>query len=556
METQKDKPRLFRRPRQSLTGNKQRFLLTAFVLAVAAVSPVAPAASIRCQSDAQALVNTGFASGGIDYQSGAGLTLTPDPSGHVALNFGPSDALNQYYFLTGAVIGEGTNPITQLPFSADVQTIVNTRDGSIRCYATGVQGGGRSYGEINDTISFQNSTSDVVEIEVRFVVEGSFQAFSIPGGGSGSATVESSLHFTNMGPNPDPTYYGGTFHFASGTTGYYDLSELAWGSYSLTPEKANGATCVGHLHLLPGESVFAVSFILIASAEDGISSYQNTAALQLSLPPGVSFHSESGALLADGARLLNISTRADVLSSDSVAIGGFIVTGNEPKNVIIRGIGPSLSAAGVSGALADTTLELYQDTTLIATNDNWRDSQENEIQATGIAPTNDLEAAIVGTLDPGSYTAILRGKNNTTGVGLVEVYDLQPTVDSRLANISTRAFVEAGDNVLIGGIIGGGNGSQPRVLIRAIGPSLTGAGIANALQNPFLELHDSNGTLIASNDNWQSDQQVEIEATGLAPTNAQESAILTTLLPTTYTAIVRGVNDTSGIGLVEVYQIP
>jgi hypothetical protein len=161
----------------------------------------------------------------------------------------------------------------------------------------------------------------------------------------------------------------------------------------------------------------------------------------------------------------------------------------------------------------------------------------------------------VQTLDPGSYTAILRGNSGATGVGLVEVYDLESTLNSRLANISTRAFVDVGDNVLIGGIIGGGNGSQPKVLIRAIGPSLTDAGVANALQDPVLELRDINGALVTSNDDWQSDQEAEIEATGIPPSDPQESAIVATLLPTNYTAIVRGANDTTGVALVEVYHL-
>jgi hypothetical protein len=287
----------------------------------------------------------------------------------------------------------------------------------------------------------------------------------------------------------------------------------------------------------------------------GVADFGNTVGLAVEVPPGVSFTSQSGALLSAGSRMVNIASRADVLGGDSVAIAGFIVTGNVPKKVIVRGIGPSLSAFGVSGALADSTLELNQNGSVLATNDNWRDAHESEIQATGLAPSNNLESAIVATLDPGSYTAVLRGKNNGTGIGLIEVYDLQPSVDSKLANISTRAFVEAGDNVLIGGIIGGGNGSQPKVLIRAIGPSLTPLGVANALQDPLLELHDNNGALILSNDNWQSDHQAEIQATGLAPTDIHESAILTTLLPTNYTAIVKGANNTSGVGLVEVYHI-
>ena len=210
--------------------------------------------------------------------------------------------------------------------------------------------------------------------------------------------------------------------------------------------------------------------------------------------------------------LLNISTRLDVQTGDNVLIGGFIITGTLPKKVIIRAIGPSLAKAGVSGALADTVLELHKPDGTIVTNDNWKDTQEADIIATTVPPTNDLESAIVATLDPGNYTAIVSGKNAGTGVALIEAYDLDSTADSELANISTRGFVETGDNVMIGGFIVGGSTSS--LALRAIGPSLTAAGVAGALVDPFLELHDSNGTVLDSNDNWKcsQDKQVFIDA--------------------------------------------
>ncbi len=254
-------------------------------------------------------------------------------------------------------------------------------------------------------------------------------------------------------------------------------------------------------------------------------------------------------------QLLNISTRLRVLTGDNVLIGGFIILGPDSKQVIIRGIGPSLGGL-VADALADPTLELRAgDGSLLATNNNWKSDQETEIAATGLAPTNDLESAIVATL-PGngaSYTAILKGNSDTTGVGLVEAYDLDTTADAKLANISTRGFVDAGDNVLIGGFIAGEGVAD--VIVRAIGPSLTGFGIAGALQNPTLELHDLFGATIATNDDWQDSQEAEIVATGLAPSNVLESAIFATLPPGAYTAIVRGSNDTTGVGLVEVYNV-
>ena len=260
------------------------------------------------------------------------------------------------------------------------------------------------------------------------------------------------------------------------------------------------------------------------------------------------------------ATLGNISTRGQVLTGDQVMIGGFIINGTDSKKVILRAIGPSLTPFGVVGAMADPTLELHhtennQDVTL-ATNDNWMDAaNKQEIIDSGLAPTNNLESAILeDSLDPGAYTAIVRGVNNTTGVALVEAYDLDTAGASVLANISTRGFVGTGSDVLIGGIIITG-GSDQQVLIRAIGPSLTAFGVADALADPMLELRDKDGNLIISNDNWKETQEQAITATGLAPTNDAESAILATLSAGPYTAIVSGKNGTTGVALVEAYQI-
>ena len=252
------------------------------------------------------------------------------------------------------------------------------------------------------------------------------------------------------------------------------------------------------------------------------------------------------------ATLGNISTRLRVETGDNVLIGGFIVSGTQPKKVIVRAIGPSLPLVGV---LADPILELRDSSgALIRTNDNWRSTQEAEIIATGIPPSNDLESAIVATLSANgsAYTAIVRGVNNTTGIGLVEAYDLERTVDSTLANISTRGLVQTGDNALIGGLIVLGQ-NPLRVIVRAIGPSLN---VTGKLADPTLELRDGNGALIRSNDNWRTDQQAEIIATGIPPTSDMESAIVGNLAPGSYTAIVRGVNNTAGNALVEVYALP
>lgn len=250
---------------------------------------------------------------------------------------------------------------------------------------------------------------------------------------------------------------------------------------------------------------------------------------------------------------MNVATRTYVQNGQDVMIGGFIITGNNAKKVIVRGIGPSLAKAGVAGAMADPTLELHDSRgTLIDSNDNWT-SRRSEIQATGLPPSDSRESAIVATLQPGNYTCVLQSKSGVPGVALFELYDLD-AANSRLINISTRGRVGLGDNVVIGGFIIGGD--QPtKVLVRAIGPSLSKSNIANALKDPKLELHGPTGSLIFANDNWRSSQQQQIAATGIQPTDNKESAIIATLQPGTYTAIVRGAGKNTGIALVEVYNL-
>jgi hypothetical protein len=261
--------------------------------------------------------------------------------------------------------------------------------------------------------------------------------------------------------------------------------------------------------------------------------------------------------LTAGVQSLNISTRGDVGIRDNVLIGGFIVTGADPKKVILRAIGPSLPLGGTTPVLADPVLELHEPDGTVVTNDNWRDTQEQEIIESTVPPTNGLESAIVVTLDPGSYTAIVRGQDAGTGVALVEAYDLDQPAPSQLANISTRGSVETGDNVMIGGfILGAAADNEATVVVRGIGPALSDRGVANALADPTLELHDADGMVVASNDDWKDSQEVEIEAAGLAPTYDRESAILAQLSAGGYTAILRGEDDATGVGLVEVYNLP
>ncbi len=254
------------------------------------------------------------------------------------------------------------------------------------------------------------------------------------------------------------------------------------------------------------------------------------------------------------AILANISTRSRVGTQGSVLIGGFIITGTAPKKIMARAIGPSLP---INDAIADPFVALYDSVfNVVWSNNNWRSDQEEEIISGGIPPPNDLDSAIMQILpaNGAAYTAVVEAANGTAGgIGLIEIYDLDHSVDSELANISTRGFVGAGDDVMIAGTIVLGPKAQ-RVLVRAIGPSLP---VADNLTDPALELRDSNGLLIRANDNWRSDQEQEIMATGIPPTNDLESAIIETLPAggAAYTAIVRGVNDMTGVALVEIYAL-
>jgi hypothetical protein len=268
-----------------------------------------------------------------------------------------------------------------------------------------------------------------------------------------------------------------------------------------------------------------------------------------------------------------------VQTGDNVGIGGFIIAGSTSaashstlsswpkgsgpggtsKHLLVRAIGPSLTQFGVPNALADPVLELHgPDTFVTVINDNWRDDpvQAAAIQATGIPPSNDLEAAIDASLNPGAYTAVVRGKDNATGVALIEVYDLNQAVPAKLANISTRAFVSTGDDIVIAGFILGSNSGDDRVVVRGIGPSLSVFGVPDVLADPTLELRDGNGGLVLANNNWQDNplQAAELTAAGLAPTNQLEAGVAVTLPPGSYTALLSGLDNGTGNGVVEVYD--
>ena len=264
--------------------------------------------------------------------------------------------------------------------------------------------------------------------------------------------------------------------------------------------------------------------------------------------------------IADGPVLMDLSTRGTTSTGNSVLIGGFIIQGSQPVQVVVRCLAGSLASFGVSNALFDSVIELYDvNNNLIASNDDWFTSNDAQtICSYRRDPPNSIESALLVTLNPGSYTAIVKSYSDaqqaaTSGVALFEVYDLR-TSSSRLGNVSTRGQVGTGDNILIGGIIVGGNTSKP-VVVRALGPTLTQFGVTGVLQNPYLELRDGNGNLVEANNDWQqSPEAATISADGKAPPNAKESAMAPTLSPGNYTALVTGVGGTTGTGLIEVYD--
>ena len=241
-------------------------------------------------------------------------------------------------------------------------------------------------------------------------------------------------------------------------------------------------------------------------------------------------------------------------------IGGFIISGSAPKKVAIRGLGPSLGNFGLGDLLADPTLELRaSDGALLGQNNNWQDNafQEAQLDALDLALPHPNESGIVAILEPGAYTALLSGNSQTSGIALVEIYDADGTVASKLANISTRGFIRPGDNVMIGGFILGNSGTNTNVIVRGIGPSLSQLGLNNVLADPTLELRDSNGALLVANDNWQDNSlsAPKLMARGLAPSRPEESGIFASLPPGAYTAILTGKNGQIGLGLVEVYNV-
>jgi hypothetical protein len=341
---------------------------------------------------------------------------------------------------------------------------------------------------------------------------------------------------------------------AMGTYQFNNLPPVPESPYTVTPSCPSNPSCAGY--------VFDP-----ASAEVIITNKNERADFMASFPEPTPSPSASPTATATAtatptatpsSQTVNLSTRLHVLTGDQVGIGGFIITGSGAKHVIVRAIGPDLRRFGIPNPLEDPVLELHGTGGFATiTNNNWRDTQEAQIKATGLAPTNDLESAIDVTLDPGNYSGVIRGNDGGTGIGLIEVYDLDTAAASKLGNISTRGFVGGtpGDSIIAGFILGNGN-VPDRVIIRGLGPSLAAQGVPNTLQNPTLELHNGDGALLFTNNDWMDNptQAAEIAAAGFAPNDSREAAISVTLPPGLYTAILAGLGNTTGNGLVEIYD--
>lgn len=354
-----------------------------------------------------------------------------------------------------------------------------------------------------------------------------------------------------------------TFNLSGWLGGYLSVDEHA----ELKITFMNGATALGSAQLqnvLAADRNNVTGFVFRKTA-GAVPAHTTQIVVALSMPGAQGDfndgYADSLSLVLHGpaGTLLNISSRSFVQTGDGVGIDGFIIDGTQSKDVVLRAGGPSLASAGVANVLSDPILELHDSSgAVIATNDNWMDDANNAqtVMQAGLAPSSNLEAALAVNLNPGSYSAIVRGVGAGTGVALLEGFDITGANGSRFLNASARGFVQTGDNVMITGVIVGGP-NNVTTIIRGRGPSLARPpeNVTNALLNPFLDLRDGNGNRIQINDNWKDTQRAEIEATGLPPSDDAESAIFVVLSPGNYTAILSGVGQTKGNALFEVFNL-
>ncbi len=340
----------------------------------------------------------------------------------------------------------------------------------------------------------------------------------------------------------------------------------SFGSGPFTSASSGSGDMVGITTTIFGDILWVPTGYVSGTALSDMAIYSGKTLATLGVTPGTyvwtwgaganqNFTLKILSAMLPAANITNSSTRASVLAGQDAPIAGFIVSGGA-KTVVVRALGPTLTRSGVSNVLADPFLSLFDGAgNVLRTNDNWKDTQQTEIQATGLAPPNDLESAILRTLQPGNYTAVLSSKNGFSlppRTGLVEVYDTNTGALAELTNFSTRGLVGTGQNVIIAGFIT--NGST-QVVVRGLGPTLAQFGVSQALADPVVSLFDGNGDLVSTNNNWKDKQQAAIEAAGLAPPNDLEAVILAPVAAGNYTAILSGNGGGTGIGLVEIYKL-
>ena len=340
----------------------------------------------------------------------------------------------------------------------------------------------------------------------------------------------------------------------------------SFGSGPFTSASSGSGDMVGITTTIFGDILWVPTGYVSGTALSDMAIYSGKTLATLGVTPGTyvwtwgaganqNFTLKILSAMLPAANITNSSTRASVLAGQDAPIAGFIVSGGT-KTVVVRALGPTLTQSGVSNVLADPFLSLFDGAgNVLRTNDNWKDTQQTEIQATGLAPPNDLESAILRTLQPGNYTAVLSSKNGFSlppRTGLVEVYDTNTGALAELTNFSTRGLVGTGQNVIIAGFIT--NGST-QVVVRGLGPTLAQFGVSQALADPVVSLFDGNGDLVSTNNNWKDKQQAAIEAAGLAPPNDLEAVILAPVAAGNYTAILSGNGGGTGIGLVEIYKL-
>jgi sugar lactone lactonase YvrE len=348
----------------------------------------------------------------------------------------------------------------------------------------------------------------------------------------------------------------GNLFVADGGYDGYDFPVLGAAVYKFTPSglRSTVASENGKVSVIPyGLAIDSADNLFVADQVSGnILKFTPSGVRSVFAPGGAEYGLAFQPSQAPTPTLVNISARGSVETGEKVLIGGFIVSGSDSQQIIIRGLGPTLTQSNVPGVLADPFVSLLDGTgNVLYNNNNWKDTQQAAIRATGLAPPNDLESTILRTLQPGNYTAILSGKNSTTGIGLLEGY----STPSGLINVSIRGFVGTGDNVLIGGFSSSGGNGSIQLIIRALGPALIKFGVNGVVADPTLCLINSNGHVVAFNDNWKNTQQSTIQATGFAPPNDLESAIFATLPNGNYTAIVAGKNGATGVSLLDVYKV-